>query len=52
MAFILTHYESNVNKFVTTVEIPFQWQVDLKPNQNGNLPIAFRTIYNLSLIHI
>ncbi len=46
MAFILTHYESNVKTFVTTVEIPFQWQVDLKPNQNRNLSIALRTIYN------
>jgi hypothetical protein len=31
---------------VSTVEIPFQWQVDLKPNQNGNLSIGLRTIYN------
>ena len=46
MAFILTHYETNVKTFVSTVEIPFQWQVDLKPNQNGNLSIALRTLYN------
>ena len=46
MAFILTHYETNVKTFVSTVEIPFQWQVDLKPNQNGNLSIGLRTIYN------
>jgi len=46
MAFILTHYETNVKTFVSTIEIPFQWQVDLKPNQNGNLSIALRTLYN------
>ena len=34
MAFILTHNETGVKNFVTTVEIPFQWQVDLKRNQN------------------
>lgn len=46
MAFILTHYESNVKKFVTTVELPFQYQKDLKPNQNGNLSVSLRAIYN------
>ena len=46
MAFILTHYETNVKTFVSTVEIPFKYQTDLKPNQNGNLSIALRTIYN------
>ena len=34
MAFILTHYESNVRTYVSTVELPFQYQTDLKPNQN------------------
>lgn len=46
MAFILTHYETKVKKFVSTVELPFQYQTDLKPNQNGNLSIGLRTIYN------
>ena len=46
MAFILTHYETNVKTFVSTVELPFQYQTDLKPNQNGNLSIGLRTIYN------
>tara|TARA_R110002020_G_scaffold292717_1_gene508098 strand:+ start:58 stop:261 length:204 start_codon:yes stop_codon:yes gene_type:complete len=46
MAFILTHYESNVKTYVSTVELPFQYQTDLKPNQNGNLLISLRTIYN------
>jgi len=46
MAFILTHYETGVKNFVTTVEKPFEWQVDLKPNQNGNLSISLRTVYN------
>ena len=46
MAFILTHYESNVKKYITTVELPFQYQADLKPNQNGDLSIALRSVYN------
>lgn len=46
MAFILTHYESNVKKYITTIELPFQYQTDLKPNQNGDLSIALRSIYN------
>lgn len=46
MAFILTHYESSVKKYITTIELPFQYQADLKPNQNGNLPIALRIVYN------
>jgi len=37
MAFILTHFESNVKTYVSTVELPFQYQTDLKPNQDGNL---------------
>ena len=38
MAFILTHYETGVKNFVTTVEIPFQWQ-RFKTKSSGNLSL-------------
>jgi|13_taG_2_1085334.scaffolds.fasta_scaffold00098_26 hypothetical protein len=46
MAFILTHFESNVKTYVSTVELPFQYQTDLKPNQDGNLSTTLRSVYN------
>jgi|TARA_R100001082_G_scaffold95662_1_gene62961 hypothetical protein len=45
MAFILTHYESR-DSFVSTVELPHQWQADLKPDQKSNLSLSLRVLYN------